>query len=293
MLILVTGATGFIGRSLIDRLNQQGHAWLPYNGRITNPLTLRTQLEGMDTVIHLAGAEARGRNRLLRWVDVKGTERLLEECRRAGIRRLIVVSRIGANPNSLHPLLRAKGEVERLVRNGDIPYTILRSATLFGRNDRFTEIIVSLAYWNWPFVWVPGGGTTVMQPLWIEDLTTCLVKTLSRPDLIGKTVMLAGEERLHYREILRQLLNAAGISRWSITMPFILLHPISALFFRWWWRPPVTRYFIDRFFVPEVADIDSVLRNFDFRPARLSDTLAHLHRPGLRWRLFGREPSGF
>ncbi|MCP4425362.1 MAG: NAD(P)H-binding protein, partial [Chloroflexi bacterium] len=128
-MILVTGATGFIGRSLMTHLERAGKEAQAHHGRINAPLDLRQQLEGGDTVIHLAGAEARGRDRLLRHVDVEGTERLIEECRRANVQRLIVASRIGADHHSLHALLRTKGEVERLVRQSGIPYVILRSAT--------------------------------------------------------------------------------------------------------------------------------------------------------------------
>jgi NADH dehydrogenase len=285
-MILVTGATGFVGRSVMAQLERAGKEAKAHHGRINNPLDLRQQLEGVDIVIHLAGAESRGRNRLLRHVDLEGTERLIEECQRANVQRLIVPSRIGADHNSLHPLLQTKGEVEQRVQKSGIPYTILRAATLFGRGDLFTETIVSLAMWTWPVVWLPGGGTVAMQPLWVEDFARCLVDTLDRPDLINKTISLAGEEQLRYREIVRQLLVAANRSRILLPIPLLILHPLSSLLFSWWWRPPVTRYFVDRFFVPEVTDFDTVLRHFNFRPARLSENIAYLHRPGLRWHIF-------
>ncbi len=285
-MILVTGANGFIGRSLMPQLDQAGIEAKAHHGRINNPLDLREQLAGVDTVIHLAGAESRGRNRLLRHVDIEGTERLIEEARRAAVQRLIVVSRIGANHDALHALLQTKGEVERLVQQSGIPYTILRAATLFGRGDLFTETIVSLAIWTWPIVWMPGGGNILMQPLWVEDFARCLIQSLDRPDLIDKTITVAGEEQLHYRDIVKHALNAANLSRFPLPIPLLILHPVSRALFRWWWRPPITHYFIDRFFVPEVAEYDSVLRNFGFRPARLSENIAYLRRPGLRWRLF-------
>lgn len=285
-MILITGATGFVGSSVMIWLERTGKEAIAHHGRINDPLDLRQQLDGVDTVIHLAGTEARGRNRLLHHVDIKGTSRLIEECQRAGVQRLIVPSRIGADPNSLHPLLQAKGEVERQVRQSGIPYTILRSATLFGHGDLFTEIILSLALWTWPVVWLPGGGTIIMQPLWVEDFARCLVAALDRPDLINKTLALGGEEQLRYREIVRQLLAAAGNRRFMLPIPLILLHPLSGLLFSWWWRPPITRYFVDRFFVPEVTDFDAVLRHFGFRPARLSESIAYLRRPGLRRRIF-------
>ncbi|MCB9419225.1 MAG: NAD(P)H-binding protein [Ardenticatenaceae bacterium] len=285
-MILVTGATGFIGRSVMNWLERAGKKAKAHHGRINNPLDLRQQLEGVDTVIHLAGAEARGRDRLLHHVDIDGTSRLIEECQRAGVKRILAPSRIGSDHNSLHPLLQAKGEIERQVRQSGIPYTILRTATLFGRGDLFTEIIVSLALWTWPFVWLPGSGAVLMQPLWVEDFARCVVDALDRPDLVNKTITLGGEEQLRYREIVRQLLTAAGKWRIMLPIPLIILHPVSSLLFSWWWRPPVTRYFVDRFFVPEVTDFDAVLRHFGFRPARLSESIAYLRQSGLRGRIF-------
>lgn len=287
-MILVTGATGFVGRSLMARLAREEIAARAYNGRINNPLALRQQLQDVDIVIHLAGAEARGRRRLLNHVDIDGSARLLEECRRAGVQKIIYLSRIGADPASLHQLLWTKGIVERQIQKSGIPYTILRAASLYGRGDRFFEMIVALAIWSWPFVWLPGGGTTPFQPLWVEDLTRCTVAALRRPDLQNKIITVVGEERLHYRLLAQTLLDAAGLKRLPLSLPLILLGPLTTLFFRWWYWPPVTRYGVDRFFVPEIAEIDSVFRSFGFRPHRVRDTISYLNRPGLRWRLFRR-----
>lgn len=287
-MILITGAGGFVGRSVTHQLTLAQQEWLAYNGRIHNPYQLRTALKGIHTVIHLASSEVRGRNRLLRLVDVAGTQRLVEESRRAGVQRLIYVSRIGADPNAAHPLLRAKGEIERVIIGSDIPYTIIRSASLYGRGDRFTEIVLSLGLWSWPLVWLPGGGDLPLQPLWVEDLARCLVAALNRPDLLNKTVTVAGDERYSYRSMVLTLLQERGVDRLPLSMPLVLLRPFTTILFSWWYWPPVTRYFVDRFFVPELADLDSMVRQFGFRPARLADNAAYLHRPGLRWRLFRR-----
>lgn len=287
-MILITGATGFLGRSVTRQLTQTQQEWLAYSGRIHAPHQLRAALKGVHTVIHLASAENRGRDRLLRQVDLAGTQRLLEECRRAQVQRLIYVSRIGADLHALHTLLRVKGEVEQAIRHSDLSYTILRSASLFGHGDRFTEILLSLALWSWPLLWLPGGGQMPLQPLWVEDLARCVVAAVSRPDLSDKTVTVAGEERLSYQELVLTLLHAHGVRRLPLTMPLALLRPFTNLLFSWWYWPPVTRYFVDRFFVPELAPLDSVLRQFQFRPARLVYNIAYLSRPGLRLRLFRR-----
>ncbi|MBK7893619.1 MAG: NAD(P)H-binding protein [Candidatus Promineifilaceae bacterium] len=287
-MILVTGATGFIGRSLMACLEREGIAARAYQGRINDPLTLRQELAGITTVIHLAGSEARGRNRLLNHVDVDGSERLVEEARRTNVQRIIFASRLGADPASMHPLLRAKGQVERIIQRSGIEYTILRSSTLYGRTDRFFEIIVGLAIWTWPFVWLPGGGKMGMQPLWVEDFVRCLVQSLSRPNLINKTIPVAGSEQLAYATLVQQLLSVAGYRRIPLPLPMLLFRPLTPMLFNWWYWPAVSRYFMDRFFVPEVTDHDTTYRHFGFRPARIRDTISYLRRSGLALRIFRR-----
>jgi NADH dehydrogenase len=285
-MLLVTGSTGFVGRSLMHLLAQSGRPARAYQGRINDPAALRQALEGVESVIHLAGAEARDRVRLLRHVDVEGTERLLEQMQRAGVGRLVLLSRLNAEPASMHALLQAKGQVERLVARSGIPAVILRSATLYGREDRFLNVIAGLAYWSWPVIWLPGGGQVAMQPLWVEDLARCLATAVERDDLLGQTVELAGDERLHYRDIVHLVTRTAGLNRLELAVSPKLIRPLSALLFGWWRRPPVTRYFLDRFSVPEVAGVDSVYEQFGFRPARLGQHSAYLRGPGQRWRLF-------
>ena len=290
-MILVTGASGFIGRSLTRALEQQERPFWCYDGRINDPIRLRQSLAGVHVVFHLAGAESRGRAPLLQQVDVKGTEQLLEQCRRADVKRVIVMSRIGADANSLYPLLRAKGQVERLVRRSGLSYTIVRSASLFGMDDRFLNVIASLAAWSWPLLWLPGKGESLLQPLWVEDLVRCLLCTLERSDLEKETITLAGDERLHYRKLAELVLETTSLGRLTVRVDMRLIRAVAALSFGWWPQPPVSRFFLDRLSVPDIAPVDSVLRTFGFRPIRLVNHMAYLRRPGVRRRLFYRGPS--
>ena len=287
-MILVTGATGFIGRSLTRSLDHAGHDWRAYSGRMNDAPALAAELDGVTTVIHLAGAEARGNRRLLQLVDVEGTQQLIEAARRVGVRRLIVPSRLHADANSIHALPRAKGEVERLVSRSGIPYTIVRTTTLFGRGDRFSEIILGLAIWSWPVAWLPGGGKMPLQPLWVEDFAYCLVGVLERPDLVGRTIAVAGAERLSYREIVRAILNVAGRQRFLLPLPLKLARRSAWLLLSWWRWPPAGRFFMDRFSAPEVTDLDATQRLFGLPPARFGETITYLNRQGMRWRLFRR-----
>ena len=202
------------------------------------------------------------------------------------MQHLIYVSRIGADPLSIHPLLKTKGICERKIKKSGIPFTILRSASLFGYEDRYFELLLGLVIWSWPFVWLPGGGQLVVQPLWVEDLALALERLVERPDLVNKTIVLAGEERLQYQDLMRMLLRLTGRRRIPLPIPLVLLRPFSRFFFHWWYWPAVSPFFVDRFFVPELAPLDNMLRTFGFRPTRLNEVITYLNRPGLRWRMF-------
>lgn len=196
------------------------------------------------------------------------------------------MSRLQADPNSLYPLLRAKGEVERVIRHSGIPYTIVRSATVFGLEDRFLNVIAGLMAWSWPFVWLPGRGEALFQPLWVEDLARCLALLPDRHDLRGETVSIAGEDRFNYHQLAQLVLEAADLRRVPLKLDLRLVRPLARLTMGWWQRPPVTPFFMDRFSVPDVAPVDSVLRIFGFRPARMVDHMAYLRRSELRRSLF-------
>lgn len=287
-MILVTGASGFVGRSLMRALGTFNIAARPYTGRVNNPQQLLEELAGVRRVIHLASAERRGRAGLLQHVDVEGTERLIEECRRANVQHIIALSRLGADAHTIYPSLRAKGEMERIIRHSDIPYTIVRSASLYGREDRYLNVIVGLAFWSWPFVWLPAGGQVPIQPLWVEDLVRCLVTVLDRPDLQNRVLELGGEERLRYEQIVRLALDTAGMRRIPLRLHPRLVRPFTVASMGWWRYPPVSRFWLNRFSVPDVAPFDNVLRLFNFRPGRLITHIAYLRRRGA-WRfLWGR-----
>lgn len=285
-MILITGATGFVGRSLMRHLAETGIEARALDGRIQNPFALREQLEGVHTVFHLVSAESRGRNRLLRRVDIDGTQTLLEACQRTGVRHIIYLSRIGADPAAWQPLLRAKGEVERMIRRSGLSYTIVRSASAYGWGDRYFEIIVGLAMWSWPFIWLPGNGRHPVQPIWVEDVAKCLRRCLASEAKKDKIFEIAGSERMSYYALTQQLLGMVGMWRIGLPLPLRLLKPLAFVTFRWWYWPAISRFTADRFFIPEVTSTDSVQRLFGFQPRRVHETISYLNRPGLRWRLF-------
>jgi NADH dehydrogenase len=285
-MILITGATGFVGRRLVRRLaaDAQVHVRvllrpgsdtrrLPHAvtihamvGSTTDVESLLAAMDGVHTVFHLVGTEQRGRHAQLDKVDVAGTRALVEAALAARVGRIIYVSRLGADKASAFPVLKAKGNAEEAIRNSGLAYTIFRSAVLFGEGDRFSEHIAMLAR-AFPLFLVPGDGETVFQPLWVEDLVTCLAMSLEDLSLIDTTLAVGGPELLSYRRMVMRVMYAARCQRPIVSIPLLWAQAgawfLDGLFARW----PFTLQWIEMLSTLQTAELGAIERHFGFRPS--------------------------
>jgi len=235
-------------------------------GDITSADTLMAAMDGVHTVFHLVGTETRGRHARLNEVDVEGAKAVIEAALAASVGRIIYVSRLGAERASAFPVLRAKGEIEERIRNSGLAYTIFRSGVLFGEGDRFSEHIAMMAR-AFPFYLVPGDGETVFQPLWVEDLVTCLTMSLENFDLIDTVATIGGLEFLTYRRLVMRVMHTIGSRRPIIGVPLLAHRSLSwfldGLFARW----PLTEQWNEMLSTTQTAEMGSIERYFGFRPA--------------------------
>ena len=301
-MILVTGATGFVGRRLVRRLGEQPGTQvrvllrpgsdldrLPHGvavhamiGDLSNPDSLLAAMDGVHTVRHLGGTDTRGRHAELENIDVAGARAVIEAGLAARIGRVITVSRLGADRNSAFPTLRAKGEIEEIIRGSGLAYTILRSGVLFGEGDRFSEHLAMLLK-SFPVFFVPGDGEQILQPLWVEDLVSCLALSLQNLDLIDQVVEIAGPELLTYRRLVMRVMYALGLRRPIVGVPF-QVHAAGAwfldgLFARW----PITERWTEMLAARQAAELGTIERIFGFRPAAFDIGLIDRYLPGKRY----------
>jgi uncharacterized protein YbjT (DUF2867 family) len=299
-MILVTGATGFIGRALTRQLVESGHSVrillrpspatpkLPIGVPVEVAVTslddvrgLRAALRGIDVVFHLAGGEGEGSRANLQAVDIDGTRNLSEAAADAGVERIFYISHLGADRASGFPVLKAKGIAEEYLRKSGVAYTIVRGSILFGPQDTFTSGLAMLLAIAPGFLPLPGKGRSLVQPLWVEDLTTCLVWALDEPATINKTYEVGGSETLSLRQVAEMVMAVTGNRRLLVSFPTPVMRALTVLMESMFPRFPVSVFWLDYLAVNRTCPVDTIPHVFGLMPARFGSRLEFLR--GVPW----------
>ncbi|HZD93726.1 MAG TPA: complex I NDUFA9 subunit family protein, partial [Candidatus Sulfotelmatobacter sp.] len=214
MKVLLTGATGFVGRHMLSRLVDEGHsvhalvrdpakaAGLAANGislvpgDVVSGTGLEQGMQGCDAVVHLVGIiMEKGANTFER-VHHLGTRNVVEAAKRSGIRRFIQMSALGVRASGVAAYQTTKWLGEEEVRKSGIPYCILRPSLIFGPGDGFiTQMIATMR--SAPILRpVPGNGSPRFRPIFIDDVTACFVQALGSEAATNQTIELGGPNEL-------------------------------------------------------------------------------------------------
>jgi len=304
-MILVTGGTGFIGQALIRQLVEDGHRVralvrpskatprLPKGvaveasiSSITDERGLRAAMVGVDSIYHLVGVEWRGA-REAHQIEIDGIHNLLDGAKDAGVKRIYYLSHLGANRASAYPVLKTKGEVEEAIVRSGIEHTILRAGLIFGPGDHFTTALAKLLYAFPGFFPIPGDGSALIQPLWVEDLVAILAWMLESEVHRNQVYEVGGPEQLTIRQAIEEVMAAMGVRRYLVGLRPSTLRILGVIAEYFLPRLPLSVDWLDYLADSRVCDLDSVSRRFELLPARFSKHLGYLEN-----RHWGRELLG-
>lgn len=300
-MILVTGGTGFVGKALIRQLAENDYpvrtlirpsqdspdlpAGIPVEvavSSLTDERGLRGAMVGVDTVYNLASAEWRGARADLMQTDIQGSRAVVQAAIEAGVKRLFFVSHLGADRASAYPVLKAKAISEEHIRRSGIDYTILRTAILYGPDDGLTTGLARLLSAFPYFFFMPGDGQALLQPLWVEDLVTCLTWSLEEPDTINKMVEIGGPEYLTITQIIELVMEKIGIRRTAVNVNPPYMRVMTVILESLFPGLPVSVHWLDYLAANRTCALDTVPRLFGLLPSRMSHRLNYLE--GLQWR---------
>jgi len=310
-MILVTGGTGFIGKALVRHLTEANYPVrilirpskkspdLPKGVpvevavcNLTDERGIRSSMLGVDTVYHLAGVEWHGAHASLMDVDIQGTQMISRVASDAGVKRFLYLSHLGADRASAYPVLKAKAIAEENIRRSGVTYTIIRTALVYGLNDHFTNNLARLLNALPSFFFVPEDGSTLLQPVWVEDLVTCLIWALDNDLTVNQTYSVGGPEYLTFNHIVQSVLEQIKLKRTLLHIFPPYLRAMTVLFESLFPGLPVSVYWLDYLAVNRTCSLDTLPRVFNILPSRFDLRLDHLQETDWRrslWRnLFRR-----
>jgi uncharacterized protein YbjT (DUF2867 family) len=295
-MILVSGGTGFVGGHLIRRLRQEGLSVRALArhpdrvqplkdlgvevvpGDISDKVSLEKAAEGIERVIHLVGIIQETPRVTFRSVHVDGTRNFIEAARKAGVRHFFHQSALGTRHGAKSEYHRTKWEAEELVRQGGIPHTILRPSLIYGSGDKFT-IRLSEMLKRAPVMPVIGSGKSRVQPIYIDDVVSCMVKVVTSDAFLNEIYEIGGPDQLTYKEVTIAIAETMGLKRPAFHVPLFFMKPIAHALETVLSNPPLTTDQLIMLQEDNVCSMRDIRDAFGIEPLAFRDGLKKFIRP--------------
>ncbi len=280
-LVLVTGGAGFIGSHTVRRLAEGGRKVralirdraraeregrlreLPVEwaeGDVTRPETLGPALRDVEAVIHTVAVAVERRGSVYEAVNAEGTRHVVAACQAAGVPRFIHLSQLGADPSLRYRFLASKGQAEQAVVHSSLGWTVFRPSVIWGSEDEFANTFARLALITPLLYPIIGDGKARFQPVWVEDVVTCLVQSLADGSTERRSYELGGPEVLTIEEIERRALAGVGARRLFVRLPLPLIRLAVWAMQTFLPAPPVTTSLLELLAVDNVCRTNDLLR---------------------------------
>ena len=233
--------------------------------------TLAPALAGIKSLIHCAAITADHKEPFpgaYRRVNAEGTRNLVWAARRAGVEKIVLLNGLGTRRGSDRSYMRTRWEMSEAVRNSGLPWVALQPSILFGDRAPYPAALARLAR-QFPVMPVLGGSRR-LQPLWVEDLVSCLTMAAGSSQWDGRSIDLGGPDQLTYREMTKLVMDTIGVHRPMVPLPPSLAR-VPARVMALLPNPPLVPATLELFDFDNVTQPDVVEETFGFQPRRITD----------------------
>src|SRR5271169_822159 len=289
--VSVFGGSGFLGRRVVGRLATEGMAvrvvtrdadraraalgaaalegMSIFCADVRDRAAVAGAVIGADAVVNAVSAYV-DRGGAFEAVHEQGAKTLAREALAAGVTRFVLVSGIGADPESSSPYIRSRGRGERLVQEVFPGATIVRPSAMFGPGDALFGTVAQLARML-PVLPLIGDGRTRLQPVYVEDVAEAIARMLADPATTGKTYELAGPRVYTLRQLFTIALRILRQRRLLLPIPFAVAEAQARLF-EHLPKPPLTTGQVDLLKADNVANSSAPgLRELGIEPKAIED----------------------
>lgn len=289
MKVAVTGGTGFVGRNLVNRLIENNHEVTVlthrqsgdnlFNGKIhlvagsiDKTHEIVPAFQGVSVVFHLVGIIAETKTKTFDKTVSQGTKNVIAACREADVKKIIYLSALGTSADAGSNYFRTKYEAEEAIKDSGLNWTMCRSSIIYGIGDGFLTLISKLIKLS-PIVPIFGDGQYRMQPVYIDDLTKCLMESAENPEADRQTIDIGGPEQLEYETIINQIKKSLNKKRLNFHIPFSVITPVAAILENIFKPAPLTKDQLTMLKMENIGDISSMRNLFGIDPVRFEDGL--------------------
>ncbi len=295
-MILITGATGYIGQHLVRSLVARGERprclvrdpqkaarLFPgaeieiVQGDTLNPTALVGAVRGVDTIVHAAFMTAdrkEGPGNRYTETNVQGTANVIKAAEEAGVQRVIEISGLGTKQDKPGSYMQGRYLAEQQLKESTLDWTIIQPSVLFGKNAPFIKGLSDLIQSS-PVVPLIGGGKIMFQPISVEDVIRVVLWVLAEPERSSKqTFTIGGPEYYSFTQIIDALLHSMHKTRLKAPAPRSLVGIGAAVMEAVLPKPPLTKAAMTLFAFDNTTDLKGVERQFGFTPRSLGSFLA-------------------
>jgi NADH dehydrogenase len=243
-------------------------------GDLAKTTALAQGCEGAEAVVHLAGIFFERGGDTFKKVLAAGTRNLVECAKKAGVRRFLYVSSLGADLKSRDRYLKAKAEAEQIVRESGLEYTLFRPTLIYGPDDELIYRYGRLAY-HLPAVPIIASGQNPVRPILVNDAVSALLAALEQPVSVGKEYVLGGAQVILRRDITDTVIHVFRQKKFKIPIPLFLYYLAAHLMETFWPHPWITRQHLNMLIRPHAGDISALRKELGVEPISFEEGVRH------------------
>jgi nucleoside-diphosphate-sugar epimerase len=239
MMIAITGGAGFVGRHLAERFEPADVIGVSRRTGvdIDDVEALTKAFSGCEVVAHCAGINREIGEQTYQKVHIDGTRAVVEAAKRAGVKRIVMLSFLRARPDCGSAYHESKWAAEELVRGSGLDYTILKAGMIYGHGDHLVDH-VSHSVQTFPLFATVGFHEKSIRPIPVSEMVDVLVGSIEGR-LPASTVAVTGGEELMLSDVVRRIAGLVGrrvaivpapvwfisalaqVTEWTMTVPLI------------------------------------------------------------------------
>ncbi len=292
MKIFITGGTGFVGTAMVNKLLEKGHSLKLLSksqviaepkkeekkeifiGDVTDPKSFYGKMDGCDAVIHLVGIfrDFPSQGITFEKLHFEATKNIVEETKKAGIKRYLHMSAIGVSADSKSEYKQTKYKAEIYVKNSGLTYTIFKPSVIVGKNDKSINMFADMIR-NSPVFPIIGDGKYRFQPVALENVIDGFVNSLEMPISYNKAYNIGGPIQYTYNELIDTIAAVMNKKPVKMHIPKEIFY-LSAHLLDWNPKFPITTDQIHMLFEESISNDNLFFDELKIKPISFKEKIA-------------------